>query len=398
MRPVLTTLLLLTLAGPGAVPARADDGTGDEPAPPPVESPEEASKPPAPERPWGLRAEAEYWFAQPVGSDFDFATVRAPDSPQTSTIPFGFGTENRARWKASFVLPKDAGEVFLTYWSSRITRDAVMSSPGNFVFGEIQALPIYSGVLDDGYADGVFASAHLQTRDLRLEYRHTLATTDRSTVEGFVGFHTVDHDRRTEVAYYGLAATLPPFIDPDTGAALPTLEPTPDLVQTRSRFSGRGISVGAKYRFEIAAERVWIEATFDWSLLRGSKTSTFFCSTAAWAVNDAGQLLYVPPEDLGAVIEDGTLGPSLVQVRFPVSLTEGKTSQSASVFESSVGVRWRVWKTFEILGGIRTSRYQNLVDDIRPTAVGSDLSVLDYERTSRSLGYEGFYLGAGYRY
>lgn len=398
MRPVLTTLLLLTLSVAGTGPARADDGPGDEPAPPPVESPGEASKPPAPARPWGLRVEAEYWFAQPVGSDFDFATVRTVESSQSSTLPFGFGTENRARWKGSFVLPNDAGEVFLTYWSSRISRDEVTTSPGNFAFAEIQALPIYSGVLDDGYADGVFASAHLQTRDLRLEYRHTLATTDRSRVEGFVGLHTVDHDRRTEVAYYGLAAPLPPFINPVTGAPIPSLEPVPDLVTTRSRFSGRGISVGANYRFEVAARRVWIEATFDWSLLRGSKSSTFFCSTAAWAVNEAGQLFYVPPEDLGAVIEDSTFGPRLVQVRFPVSLTEGKTSQSASVFESSVGVRWRVWKSIEVLGGIRTSRYQNLVDDIRPTVVGSDLSVLDYERTSRSLGYEGFYLGAGYRY
>jgi hypothetical protein len=147
--------------------------------------------------------------------------------------------------------------------------------------------------------------------------------------------------------------------------------------------------------------RLSVEASLNLSVLRGDKKASYSSITSAYFYNGGDGLIYLGPDEL--LDPDITGNEEILQLvlqgAYPVYVSDPGSSGSSFVYEASLGFRARVWKGIEAIGGFRSARYEDILDEIRPAPLSlGSAGVPGIVRTQRSLAYEGFYFGASFTY
>lgn len=323
---------------------------------------------------WGLQASVQYWIVQPVGADYPVALqYDADDLGATAWLrSVRFGTDNSYRWRVGYDLGEDRGDIVVTYWSYAVDQELAEFRPGSFVFGELLAFPVEAGIFETGRADAFIAETRTATRDFRLSFYRDATRGERVVARWFAGLRFTDHAQAVDVAYWAL---LPGEIAP---GVYPVGEraPEPDLVATRSNFSGRGIEAGLEGRFAIAPKLAF-EFGASAALLRGTVDASYRSQTVFY-------------------------DEQFVQQPLVVGVDERGSSLSALVWEANLGLRWNAWKGLDVTAGIRQSRYENVARELRIRDIAETPTAppwfSDVDRTDKGIGYEGYYVGVGYRY
>ncbi len=388
-----------------AAPVTATMEEPQEPAPTP-EAESAAEEKPRTEREARWYGEVASWVSQPLGLDYVPAAVRDPDDPfATGILGVPHGTDLDLRVRAGYVLPGEFGRVLVTYWSQRARGALEGFDPSRFVFGETLALPFFAGFRDDGLADGFRAASLTKTRDLRIDYTRLAFTGKRIEAWWSVGMRRVSHDRSLQASYFALSPDLPSLVPPVTPPTSPRTDllPRPDRVDLSSSFEGRGLGVGLDLSVPFGRQ-VRLEAGASIAALRGRMSSAYESQTHLYRCDGSTcaslglEILSYPFDEL----EDPDILDETRQVTMPLGVSSSSLPASATVLDAYIGARWTVWRTVEVFGGFRQSRYQNVGADLRPESVTlSENGVFNFEsvsRTDRSAGYEGYYFGVAYRY
>lgn len=342
-------------------------------------------------------AELGYWVSQPLGLEYDPASRANPTNAfDTAILEFPEGTHTRPRVRVGYRLKNDMGEFVLTYWSQADIALLSEASPGSFIYGEIQALPLSAGAFDDGLADAFEAEAITSSRDLRLDFYRIASDRKRLRLRWLLGFRRVYHERRLAVSYFALAPNLPPPVQTDFGQLRPDLFPDPDRVNRLSKFEGRGVEAGLEARLSLTpGGRVWFETGFAVAGLRGDLDTTYSSVTHLYVLDNGTDL--VPIEPPYVELDDPNLVPDISQAAVPFGVKRSG-SMSATVIDAFGEVRWNVWRSIEMFAGFRNLRYADAGADIHPTGVSiSPNGLLNFQNVStetRSAIYEGFYFGA----
>jgi len=396
---------LATLVALGAGPVAAQDDQPDAAPADQAAAPAEAEEPPKapPSEPVDrlrFRLEASDWVAQPAGLEFEPVSVIDPTDPFGTTIDdMDFGTQSSGRYGVSVEFPNGQGGIQGTWWGTSSEAEETVALPGSFVFGELLAFPALAGFANDGLADGYTAQAETLLRELRLDYFRTAFESKGISGRWFVGYRQVAHDRRISASYFAFEPLLPPLFPPFLPEPRPDLDPLPDTVALSSEFEGRGVESGLQIRVPVlAGDRLWFEGAFALAALRGDVATEYRATNAAYIFTDAlgNRFVLAPPYDIfdDVISTDPPIFvvDSITQETGSVGVRTDHRSQSASVIEAELGLRWRFWKTFELFGGFRSSRYDGVGVDLEvapPT--GSNLQAVTEE--SRSVYYEGFFFG-----
>ena len=256
-------------------------------------------------------------------------------------------------------------------------------------------------MFDDGRADGYEAKASVVHRDLRLDFYRDAFRSARLKAKWFIGYRRVTHRRSMDSEYYALAPNLPPLLDPLTTPRA-DLIPTPDFSTTYSDVEVRGAQAGLEVTMPVFKDKVHFDAGFTLAVLRGRETTEYVGLTYGYARlegTDVAEFLEPPFDELN-LFEDpdnpGTGAPvdDIQQVLIPVSLDQTNDSTDSQILETFLGLRWRAWRNLEVSLGFRNARY----DDIGVETYPRDDDGTNVQRETFSVNFEGYYLGAAYRW
>jgi len=396
----MATVLAFVAADVVAQDDQPDPAPTEAPAPPPSEPAPPKAPTPAPEDRLRFSIDFGRWIAQPTGLEFEPASVIDPLDPSgTSIEDLDFGTESDARYGFGVDLGHGNGGFEMMWWSSESLQEASASRPANFLYGELLAFPDLAGYGNDGLADGYASTAETQIREWRIDYYRPAFESSRVSGRWFVGYRDVTHGRTIEAEYFAFEPLLPPLFPPFIPMARPDLNPLPDTALVSSEFKGRGLEGGLYVTVPlIANKRLSVEGGFALAALRGDMETDYRSSNAYYVQTDrlGNRTILNPPY---TQFDDVLPGPPVVYVVDSIQqevlsigvATEGR-STSASVVEVELGMRWRYWKTFELFGGFRSSRYDDVGVDLRPAGpTGANRQALVEE--PRSVTYEGFFVG-----
>ncbi len=349
-----------------------------------------------------LFAEFGSWVAQPVGLDYAPASrINFDDPLDTRLMQISHGTQNRNRVRVGYDFNNVLGELVLTWYSHEDFEGLSDSTPAVFQFGETLVHPTSAGFGEDGLADAFIAGTDTKIRDFRLDYYRPAFENPRASAKWFVGVRRFFHRRSQEVEYLALLPELPVLLPPLVSGPRPDLEPQPDAVRMRSDYNGRGAEAGIEFTVPLWKDRVVAEAGILLGVLRGTADTTFESVTYFYAVTESGQIteILTPPYEPRFTAQD-PLNPNeflvnrISQFAVPVGIKSDGTSMSSQVLETHLGFRWWAWRGLQVLGGFRNAHFDEVALDLRPTAA----SLEQAERTHRSVGYEGYYLGVAYTY
>lgn len=396
---------------------------------------EESEAQAEPERAGDVMIEIGTWVSQPVGLEYRPATRLDPLEPFSADIlepdP---GTDAGGLYRVHYVLPGTAGILGFEYYAHENDADLAAREPGQFVFGELLAMPVFPGVDNDSLADGVTAVTRTVLRDWRIEYRRPAFRGARASSEWFVGWRRVEHKRFQDAAYFALAPQLPPLISPPipeppdstTNAVLVSrldLLPLPDVVGSNSRFDGRGPTIGLDLDFPLWKDKFLLEGGASFALLRGDLDADYFSQNSVYVLGFLGEttVLFPPYDDVfGAFVNEKTGKPceptepmcealidSVFQTVARTGIQAKNLDTDAQVIDGKLGFRWRALKWFEVFGGFRATRYSDVGLSLRPQNIQTIelrtlpneqtasfvVNVGDVEEIDRSATYEGFYAG-----
>lgn len=418
MRPypriAVAAALLLILAGPTLVEAQ-EEPPEETPKEAPKEAPEETPKEPPKEAQEGAEApaqsdskgevyfEAEMWVAQPAGMEYAPATQVNPDNPfDTQVLLVDHGTEPEGRFRAGYTLPGDWGTIVVTYLMQEDNAELARATPGEFVFGEASVNPLYAGFSNDGLTDSFTTTTRTRLRDLRLDIYRPAFRSARVAGDWFVGWRRVTHIRGMSTLYRALLPDLPALIppavpcDPNTGC--PSLAPAPDTASIDSSFEGRGVSAGLDVDFHLWQDKLWLETGVSLAVLRGRIKSDYTSNTHMYVLD--GSSIINPPYD-----DFDDLAGRIAESQVPIGLEADSISTTSQVLDASVGLRWRALRWLEVFAGFRDTRYADVGVDLRPKVVtlspGSGSTVSNFQdvtEVDRSVTYEGFFGGVGFRW
>ncbi|HET9299648.1 MAG TPA: hypothetical protein VFO11_06855 [Candidatus Polarisedimenticolaceae bacterium] len=427
-------VVLIAAAGLGA---RAQAPPEPEPTPPEPPAPTTPAPTPTPAPPEPAPSEAaasesapvddrlghwnldlEQWIAEPNGLDYVAVVVANPSNPGLSQ-QFGpsHGTNGNLRIQLGFALRDEKGRFSLKYWSHDDEAFYSQYDPGTFALGEHLAPPQFAGVFDDGSADAVDADAQTKVRDFRLDYSRLAFTNRHVTGRWSLGLREVDHSRAFGAAYYGLIAGLPAVVGRED------LNPLPDRANTVSQFSGRGPNFGFDVEIPMG-KRFRFAAGVSTAVLRGDLSSGYSSVSRIYAVLPPGSqdISQILGSDLvnylteWAQLPPDPAPPQVLQLSIPAGVINYSRSTGAQVLEGALSVRYRAWRGLEIFAGARSTRYDNVGLEVRPTLNNASLvgqsttTVAGIEGTSvtvpvvgvvesaRSVVYEGLFVGLGYTY
>ncbi len=345
--------------------------------------------------------EVTAWIAQPTGTEYNAATRLDPlDEFGTTVIDVGQGTENSFIWKGAFIFAKNIGEFSISWWAHETEADLQILRPGDFQFGEINVNPLFAGVNDDGKSDGFIADTSTSIDDLKIAWGRQAFKNKRITGSWYVMARRVEHDRRMSVNYYALAPNLPPVIPP-LSSARPDLVPNFDRAVMSSGYEGRGLGAGLDVVLLISRRKLFMEAGLGVTVLRGKVTTRFTSQTHYYATIVSGAIdeILAPPY---SEFEDPNLIDDIGQFESGVGVNADSISQNASVLEAYLGFRWLAWKGLEVTLGFRTQQYLDVGADYAARSVTTGpndaINVQSLQQTSRSVSYEGLYVGLGYRF
>ena len=106
----------------------------------------------------------------------------------------------------------------------------------------------------------------------------------------------------------------------------------------------------------------------------------------------------------------------MLQLSVPAGVINYSRSTSGQVLEGALSVRYRAWRGLEVFAGARSSRYDNVGLEVRPTLSEASLvgrtvttvagipgssvtlPVVGVVESPRSVNYEGIFVGLGYTY
>lgn len=349
-------------------------------------------------------AELQGWITQPAGADLVVALRQSPNSSLgTDLVSIPTGTESRLRYRVGYELRDNLGTILVTWYATRTEDLRDLFSPSEFQFSQVNTVPLFQGAYDDGLSDGIRSDVTLTTRDLRLSYYRNLPRGERIEARWFVGYRRFVHNRSVETQYFALAPNLPPILDPLTGPRS-DLDPGVDRGATRSEVNVRGVEAGLEVAMPIWRDRIRLDAGFSVGVLRGRLSTNYESTTHFYAFRgaNAGIPIYLDPNDPEA-FEDPDVVRQLRQETADFGIRSNNESTDASSIEGHLGIRWRAWKTLEVVGGFRSVYYDNAAEELVPTTVRADdelteFTITGFERRSRSLTLEGYYLGVAYRY
>ena len=404
-----TAMIVLTAAAQESEPPATPP---EEPKPEPTApAGEEPPPPPKPKSPlgdpplhrWGgLSVTAEAWGPELTNEDLDIAVLE--DGLDTRVIEMPTDSSTRLHWKVWYHLPKDMGSIRFEYDSMRHEGDVELLDPGNFVYGEMLALPQFAGLNDDGLADGVQAVAEVKTREFRLEYENVAFSSPKATGTFHVGYRTVDNARSLQATYFALLPAFPPLVPPnfppDFNPAF--LFPIPDTARTTSDFSGTGLGAGFDVEFKLHP-RVSLWGSLSLGALRGRIDTRYESSVSAYFFNDPAHpelgLQYITFEEVQQIIASELPGPvdndPTTKISQAVTFDSiGYRNRSRGIWELdlSIGAEFKIWRSLSGTVGLRELYYADIASEVRTGVFGQ------VEAKDLSVGYEGFTLGISYRF
>ena len=399
-------------------PALAQEG-GTQGAPPPTPPPETEKKEAPAEAPaaqpkkkssledppmhrWGgFTLSFAGWSAQPTGADEQVAVFYPSGQfPRPVTIPFDSNIRQSA--SAAYHLPNNLGTFLLHYDSMHNTQSIFESTPGQFLYGESLVDSIFAGAFDDGFADTVSGENIVKTRETRIQYQNTAFDSKRVHLTWGAGIVNVDHNEQLNVTYYTLVPNLPALIPPiDDIAHDPLrLQPDPDRVLLQSDFSGTGFSgsLDAEFKFH---PRLSVISGLSVGLVRGHTSSIYKSFASFYQSTLDGH--YIDKAELENTLQFGPTAcdPENGIVQCIDAITQVTTfngyyvpsaPQAAQTFEGYVGVQSMIWRGIRLFATFRELYYQN-VGQFAVLHENSSVTT-----TSKSVGYEGYLLGASWRF
>jgi len=376
-RRLLSRLALLLVLTTVAFPVGAQETEGDE---------EETG--------FGeIFAEIGVWGAQPTGLEYHAATEADPGNPfNTMLLNPAHGTESAFRYRGGFEFARNVGAVIFTWYAQEETTAESRFRPGEFVFGELTAHPLFAGYADNGLADGFSQTTDTLLRDFRGDFYRTAFRSGRVEARWFAGYRRIHFQRRHGVEYYGLVPDFPAFVPPLTEPR-PDLDPLPDETFTESWYIGRGVEAGMDFVAPLWRDRVSLEAGFAGAALRGKTTTQYRSTTHAYLLDGfvVGQDLYL----FDFFVDD------IVQADYEIGLKDKSRPQSGSIIEAYFGFRARLTKNLELFGGFRNAHYEGVGLDLKPKEIvvtPASVNVQDVTETVRSATYEGLYGGVAVRF
>ena len=329
-------------------------------------------------------AELGFWIAQPSGLNDYVTAVSDPTDPfNTRLLSPSHGTNEEDYAKVGIDLARNKGRILITWYGHREESEFSARRPGDFIFSTLLVDPTYAGFSLDGRADAVDAFTQTRMRDGRLEYSRVAFTGARVEGRWFAAYRRVDFFHRTDATYSALAPNLPPFFP---GA--PLLAPLADSGETRSKFRGRGLELGMEFRAPLFQDKVALEASASMTALRG-KADTTFRSFTSFYTDSTGQLLLPPYSELA----DPMIAAGARQEVFETGLRSESLSQSGSVIDTSIAIRWNINKRMNAVVGFRNAYFQNVGIDLRPAGATINGSLANVRQVERSANYEGFFGG-----
>ena len=355
---------------------------------------------------WGeLIVEYGTWVAEPGGLGDNVATIiDTSDIFNDTIVGFSHGTSTEDYARGGVELAGNRGRLLLTWYAHDGVSQLRLRDPGNFIFGELLALPVFAGLSNDGLADAVNASLSTQLRDLRIEYSRVAFSNSRVEGRWTAGYRNVVYRSATDATYHALVPTFPAFVPPLVNA-LPDLTPRPDTAGLSSAFEGAGITGGMEFEAPLWRNKLVVEGSLGLSVLLGTIDTEYRAINHLYVLG--GVILEPPYTELG----DFTVNPStgavigtataVEQVSVGAGLQSETLSRSAQVLEVSIGGRWSPLSYMDVFFGYRTIHYGNVVLDVRPrnfVVIGNTINTIDASETDRSATYKGFYGGVGFHF
>jgi hypothetical protein len=393
-----------------ALPAAAQEGTGKDEAPAQTPAPEaaeakEAPTPPpaagkdaqlteAPMHRWGAwTISLAAWSPSMVGGEEEIA-IKFPTSGGAYPVLLGAESSIRESWMVAYHLPKYLGSIVFHYDSMNYDDTASYATPGQFIFGESQAYPGFRGAFDDGFADAVNAWATRKTREVRFEFSNTAWETKHTYATWGAGVHNVDYSQQLQIQYLALVPNLPPVIPPIVPPSYDpaTLAPRPDKVNMQSDYSGSGVGGSLDVEFRLAP-RFSIISGLSIGLLRGKVSTVYQSQTSYYFTTDGGGQ-YLSKDELFDILNNGTEDQIKAVGQAPVidELNVDDVSQAAQTFDLYVGIQSAVWRGLKVFATYREMYFQNVGSRAVPQPG------LNIATESFSVGYEGYMIGASWRF
>jgi hypothetical protein len=329
------------------------------------------------------------------------------------------GSDGNLRFDLGFALRGEKGRFSMKYWSHDDQGFYSEYDPGTFGLREHFAPLRFAGVFDDGTSDAVDAYGQTKTRDFRLDYSRLAFSTRHVLGRWSVGLREVDHNRAFGAAYYALVSNIPAVVGREN------LNPLPDRANAASSFSGRGPNFGFDVEIPMG-KRFHFAAGVSTAILRGDLSSGYSSVSRIYAVLPPGSsdIAQVLGSDLSDYLAEwvqlpddpGNPPPQVEQLSIPAGVVNYSRSTSAQVLEGALSVRYRVWRGLDIFAGARSTRYDDVGLEVRPTLSEASLvgqstrtvggipgtsvtvPVVGVVESTRSVSYEGFFLGLGYTY
>jgi hypothetical protein len=332
----------------------------------------------------------EDWFVLPGNTDYQIATI-LPSDPYVSespviSIPFSYDTS--LRYKIGWKFKDNLGSIAFVYWSFDADEQIMRTDPGNFVFTENLAFPLYAGAYDDGLADGVRGDYDVKAKSLSILFSRSLAQTERVQAHWRIGFRTTNCKLGTYVEYMALVPTL---IDPFPPSVL---VPKNDKVREASEFEALGIETGAAFHFPLA-KRVSFGGSMGISLMRGEAEAKYVSSTHYYTDTD---LNYFQAKDRPFNADD-------IQWTTTVFANANEKDSLVQVLDADLRFKWNFWNGFDLTVGYAASYWSGailreellLVEPSPQTGSSRDFS--QFARPKRQdVAFEGAYLRVTYRY
>jgi hypothetical protein len=362
-----------------------------------------------------LQVDVEGWVAQPAGTEYNVGTQSSPTDPfGTQLLQHTHGTETEFRIRVGWELPANLGNLGVVYYTHDTSAELDRFDPGNFVFGETLTHPLFAGFNNDGRSDGLESESTTTLRDWHIDYSHLAFRTERVTGHWSVNWRRVRHSRNVDAIYHSVVHDLPPLIPPLT-APRPDLQPLPDTASINSDWEGRGPGVGLDLDFDLWKGKVLFEGGVGLAALRGETSTSYFAQNHLYVllplpISDPPfdtPIVLGPPYDEfeGFFVNDqNQLAPLVDLIRQESAgfgLTASNSSSTSQVLETYLGFRWKFLKRYELYGGFRSTRYDDVGLELRPKLTTYTLTeegtlvmnLQDVEEIERSVTYEGFFLG-----
>ncbi len=310
--------------------------------------------------------------------------------------------------RATYHLPNDIGSILGQYEGMHEQNDSFNYQPGQFIFGESRAFPLYGGVYDNGLVDGYSSSALIRTKEFRLEFQKQAFDTKWAKAHWSLGYRELTHKRALGINYYSINSGLPPLIAPvvDNFDVIAALTPLPDTVSQSSDFEGHGLGASFDVEFPLPAH-ISIISGVSLGLVRGRVRSEYLSTTSYYALigspnvpltSDELIAIMANPWPEGQLIDPNNPPAQphslseLAQIPVGVGSRVDTSSQIAQSFEIYVGLQAVVYRGLRVFLTLRDVSHIDVGEYVVPNASGGN------DHQTLNVGYEGYTLGLSYRF